>query len=202
MSRDTRFPSTRRDLPIFHLRGLLRDASMPPRQQSFSLKSFLVRDFSCPSCDNSPSPLSFIYTLLLFNSLFPFSSRVTLLFRPRVITNVSNASSLSQRWRIIRSRFSFAHFNFSLGPFSNFDSRKPSSLSQFIVPRDRSKNRQINSLPINRLLSNDQLSPVLLFLSPYSSSTPLSSSNEAETLEPVLPHSHPSIRPFIPRIGG
>lgn len=146
--------------------------------------------------------LAVIIHLHLASFQFPFPFLFSLLFRPRVITNVSNASSLSQRWRIIRSRFSFAHFNFSLGPFSNFDSRKPSSLSQFIVPRDRSKNRQINSLPINRLLSNDQLSPVLLFLSPYSSSTPLSSSNEAETLEPVLPHSHPSIHPFIPRIGG
>lgn len=54
MSRDTRFPSTRRDLPIFHLRGLLRDASMPPRQQSFSLKSFLVRDFSVPRVTTRP----------------------------------------------------------------------------------------------------------------------------------------------------
>lgn len=92
--------STRRDLPISHLRGLLRDASMLGRLQSFSLKSFLVRDFSCPSCDNSACvvPLSFIYTLLLFNSVFPFlfsrSSR-SFFSSVRVITNISNVSSLS-----------------------------------------------------------------------------------------------------------
>ena len=183
------------------------------RLQSFSLKSFLVRDFSCPSCDNSACvvPLSFIYTLLLFNSVFPFlfsrssrsffSSTSYYQHFKRLFSLFYNVGSM-ERWsrrRIIWSRFFLAR-NFSPdSSFPNFDSRKTSSLSQFIgfARRDRSKNRQINSLPINRLLSNDQLSPVLLFLPPYS--TPLSSSNEAETLEPVPLHSHPSIHPFIPR---
>lgn len=144
--------------------------------------------------------------LASFQFRFPLSllALVTLLFFVHELLPTFQTSLLSllqrwSRWRIIWSRFSLAR-NFSPdSSFPNLDSRKTSSLSQFIgfARRDRSKNRQINSLPINRLLSNDQLSPVLLFLPPYS--TPLSSSNEAETLEPVPLHSHPSIHPFIPR---
>lgn len=127
------------EIPISHLHGLLRDASMLPRQQSFSLKSFLVRDFSCPSCD--PAVVIHLH-LDSFQFRFPFSSRVTLLFFVHELLRTFQIPvSRSQRWiewndnvgenNLIAFLFrSFAHSNFPLGPFSNFDSRKTSSLSQ------------------------------------------------------------------------
>lgn len=151
-------------------------------------------------------PVSCLYhsfTPCFFSIPFsPFSSRArhAPFFRPRVITNISNVSSLSFTTLVTLANNLIAFLSRSQLFSRLFVPELGLSKNEQFIPvyrfRDRSKNRQINSLPINRLLSNDQLSPVLLFLPPYS--TPLSSSNEAETLEPVLLHSHPSIHPFIP----